>query len=105
MGITELGDACAEGTAEYVADVEQQIHDGTLQIFDTSTFTVDGEEVTSAMIDLSYYDYNTNPPTAIYEGETLEAIQDGYFSESTLRSAPYFALRIDGITEDTAIQE
>ncbi|HIS81012.1 MAG TPA: hypothetical protein IAB52_06060 [Candidatus Scatomonas merdavium] len=57
------------------------------------------------MIDLSYYDYNTNPPTAIYEGETLEAIQDGYFSESTLRSAPYFALRIDGITEDTAIQE
>ena len=105
VGITELGDVCAEGTAEYVADVEQQIHDGTLQIFDTSTFTVDGEEVTSAMIDLSYYDYNTNPPTAIYEGETLEAIQDGYFSESTLRSAPYFALRIDGITEDTAIQE
>ena len=25
---------------------------------------------------------------------------DGYFDESTLRSAPYFALRIDGITED-----
>ena len=35
-----------------------------------------------------------------YEGETKEAIQDGYFAESTLRSAPYFAERIDGITED-----
>ena len=38
--------------------------------------------------------------TAIYPGETVECIKDGYFSESTFRSAPYFALRIDGITED-----
>ena len=28
-----------------------------------------------------------------------EAIVDGAFQESVLRSAPYFALRIDGITE------
>ena len=104
VGITELNEACAEGTAEYVADVEQQIHDGTLHIFDTSTFTVDGQEVTTATVDLSYYDYNTNPPTAIYQGATEEAIQDGYFAESTLRSAPYFALRIDGITEDTVTE-
>jgi basic membrane protein A len=102
VGITELGDACAEGTAEYVADVEQQIHDGTLQIFDTSKFTVDGQEVTTATVDLSYYDYSTDPATVIYQGATEEAIQDGHFAESTLRSAPYFALHIDGITEDLA---
>lgn len=28
-----------------------------------------------------------------------EAIVDGAFQESVLRSTPYFALRIDGITE------
>lgn len=92
VGITELSDACAEGTAERVAEVEQQIKDGTLHVFNTDSYTVNGEKVTSDMIDLSYMD--------TYEGETLEAIQDGYFSESTLRSAPYFAERIDGITED-----
>lgn len=100
VGITALGDACAEGTAEYVADVEKQLTDGTLHVFDTSKFTVDGKEVTTAEIDLSFYDYSQNPPEAIYAGETKEAIQDGYFAESTLRSAPYFLLHIDGITED-----
>lgn len=38
--------------------------------------------------------------TAIYKGETVEAIKDGAFAESTFRSAPYFQLRIDGIVED-----
>ena len=31
--------------------------------------------------------------------DTGEAIVDGVFQESVLRSAPYFGLRIDGITE------
>ena len=31
--------------------------------------------------------------------DTGEAIKDGDFEESVLRSAPYFSLRIDGITE------
>ena len=51
-------------------------------------------------IDLTFYDYSTGTPVAVYQGDTEEAITDGYFSESTLRSAPYFSLRIDGITED-----
>ena len=34
-----------------------------------------------------------------FEPDTGEAITDGIFHESTLRSAPYFAMRIDGITE------
>jgi basic membrane protein A len=55
--------------------------------------------VTSCKIDMSYFDFSTNPPTQVYKGETVEAIVDGAFSESTFRSAPYFSIRIDGITE------
>lgn len=99
VGITALGESCAEGTADVVAEVEGKLKDGSLQVFDTSTFTVGGEEVTTAECDMSFMDWSTN--TAIYEGETVEAIEDGHFAESTFRSAPYFTLRIDGITEDT----
>lgn len=100
VGITELGPECAEGTQEKVDDVISQIKDGSLKVFDTSTFTVDGQPVTTAECDLSYMDYTQNPPEVIYQGDTVEAIVDGAFSESTFRSAPYFTLRIDGITED-----
>ncbi|MGN8630980.1 BMP family ABC transporter substrate-binding protein [Blautia sp. HCP3S3_G3] len=105
VSITELGESCAEGTADYVADVEAQLTEGTLHVFDTATFTVGGEQVTSAPCDLSFMDYTADPPVAIYEGETVEAITDGYFAESEFRSAPYFALRIDGITEDAEAVE
>lgn len=100
VAITDLGPEVAEGTAEKVAEVEAALKDGSLHVFDTSKFTVGGATVTSAPIDLTFYDYSTGTPVAVYEGDTEEAITDGYFSESTLRSAPYFALRIDGITED-----
>ena len=105
VSITELGESCPEGTADYVADVEAQLTEGTLHVFDTATFTVGGEQVTSAPCDLSFMDYTADPPVAIYEGETVEAITDGYFAESEFRSAPYFALRIDGITEDAEAVE
>ena len=88
--ITELGDACAEGTAEKVAEVEAAIADGSLQVFDCSTFTVDGEEVTSFLA------LDTDGD---WVGDTGEAIEDGVFYESTLRAAPYFSLAIDGITQ------
>ena len=98
VAITDLGPSCAAGTAEKVAEVEKAIHDGTLKVFDTATFTVGGETVTSAPCDMSFMDWSTM--TAIYEGETVEAIVDGAFEESVFRSAPYFQLRIDGIIED-----
>ena len=97
VAITDLGPSCAAGTAEKVAEVEEAIRSGSLKVFDTATFTVGGETVTSAPCDMSFMDWSTM--TAIYEGETVEAIVDGAFEESTFRSAPYFALRIDGITE------
>jgi basic membrane protein A len=88
--ISALGESCAAGTAEKVAEVEAAIKDGTLNVFDTSTFTVGGETVTS------YLAIDTNGD---WVGDEGEAISDGVFHESTLRSAPYFGLRIDGITE------
>ncbi len=100
VAITDLGPECAEGTAEKVAEVEAALTDGSLHVFDTATFTVGGQPVTTAEVDLTYYDYTTGEAVVIYQGEVKEAIHDGYFDESTLRSAPYFALRIDGITED-----
>lgn len=100
VAITDLGPECAEGTAEKVAEVEAALKDGSLHVFDTAAFTVDGKTVDSAEVDLTFYDFSTGSPVALYEGPTVEAIADGYFHESESRSAPYFALRIDGITED-----
>ena len=69
-------------------------------MFDTSKFTVDGKEVTSCPVDLTYYDFSTGSPVAVYQGKTEEAVSDGYFHEGELRAAPTFSLRIDGIIED-----
>ena len=86
--ISALGSACAPGTEEKVAEVEGAIKDGSLHVFDTSTFTVNGAEVTTtASADLEN-DYHG-----------VEYIADGYFHESEYASAPAFAFRIDGITE------
>ena len=90
--IFPLGESAAEGTADKVAEVEAGLKDGSLQVFDCSTFTVDGEHPTQA------YGLDTDGDFVNDEGE---AIVDGVFQESVLRSAPYFALRIDGITEIT----
>ncbi len=103
VAITTLGASCAAGTAEKVAEVEAALKDGTLHVFDTSTFTEGGAAVTSVPVDLSYYDYSTGAPVLIYEGETVEAIKTdangvSYFDESSYRAAPYFSLIIDGIT-------
>ena len=92
VAITELGTACAEGTAEKVEEVENAIKSGEFHVFDITTFTVDGEQVDSCVVDLNN-NYETTDP------EDEEAIWDGYFHESELRSAPSFALEIDGITK------
>ncbi len=88
--ISPLGESCAPGTAEKVAEVEAALKDGTLNVFDTANFTSGGQTVTS------YLAIDTNGD---WVGDTGEAIKDGIFYESTLRSAPYFGIRIDGITE------
>lgn len=92
VAITELGASCAEGTADKVAEVEAAIKDGSLHVFDTTTFTVDGKNLDEYVVDLTGNFETTD------EGDK-NAIMDGYFHESEFRSAPSFDIRIDGITE------
>ena len=90
VALTPLGPNVAEGTAEKVEEVIAALKDGSLHVFDTKTFTVDGKEVTSAFATDSDGDW---------VNDCDEAIIDGYYHESYFQSAPSFSLRIDGITE------
>lgn len=83
--ISQLGTACAPGTQEAVEAAIAKIKSGELHVFDCSTFTVNGEHLTS---------YNQS-----FGFEGTELIWDGYFHESEVISAPLFDIRIDGITE------
>ena len=87
--LTEVGTAAAEGTQAAIDEASAKLVSGELKVFDTATFTVDGNALTTYMADV---DTDAN-----YEGDH-EAIVDGYFAESTDRSAPYFNVFIDGIT-------
>ena len=101
MVLTDLNDAAvAAGTAEKLEEVKAAIEAGTTKVFDTTTFTVSGDNlndnikvdaeghVTSYMADVD--------TDAAYTGDT-EVVEDGAFQESVKRSAPYFDLKIDGI--------
>ena len=100
--LTDINEqAAAAGTAEKLAAVKADIEAGKLHVFDTTTFTVSGDNVVPTLtVDAngnatSYMaDVDTDPN---YEGDT-EVIENGYFNESAKRSAPYFDLKIDGIT-------
>ena len=100
--LTDINEqAAAAGTADKVAEVKADIESGKLHVFDTTTFTVSGDNVTPTMtVDAngnvtSYMaDVDTDPA---YTGDT-EVVENGYFNESAKRSAPYFDLQIDGIT-------
>ncbi len=89
VGTTELGKAAAAGTAEKVSEVSAKIASGELKVFDCSKFTVKGEHITSY----------TN--AFGFEGNECIKTENGvtYFDESSLRAAPYFDVRVDGITE------
>ena len=89
--LTELGSAAAEGTQEKIDEVKAQLEDGTLHVFDTATFTVDGKTLDSYEADIDT-DADYTPDH--------EVVADGYFHESDVefRSAPYFNVQIDGIT-------
>lgn len=88
--LTEVNNkVAAAGTAEALKAAEEKLVAGELHVFDTANFTVKGETLTSYMADVDT-DANYTPDT--------EVIADGFFHESEKRSAPYFDLRIDGIT-------
>ena len=72
--ITPLGKSIAAGTEDAVKEAEEAIKAGTLHVFDTSTFTINGAPM-----------------------EDSDYVFDGYFHESELASAPAFSAIIDGI--------
>ena len=71
-GINE--NAAAEGTLAALKAAVAGLKDGSVKVFDTKNFQVEGKAV---------------------EGEN---VVDGIFEESKKQSAPYFDLKIDGIT-------
>ena len=88
--LTDLNEnVAAEGTADKLAEVEAALADGSLQVFDTSKFTVGGKELKSAFALDTDGDFTPDKEEAVF---------DGAFHESYFQSAPYFAQRIDGIT-------
>ncbi len=87
--LTDVNEAvAAEGTADAIAAAKAKLEDGSLKVFDITTFTVEGKQLDSYMADVDT-DKDYTPDT--------EVIKDGAFLESTFRSAPYFAVQIDGI--------
>ena len=88
--LSEVNTAAAAANTQSILDgVKAQLIAGEIKVFDTATFTVGGQTLTTYMADVD--------TDAAFEGDT-EAIVNGYFAESTERSAPYFDIRIDGIT-------
>ncbi len=94
--ITALGAAAAKGTQEKLDEVKKGLQDGTIKVFDCSTFTVEGKELTSFIADVDDAgDYK--PETEVIETENGIT----FVNESAKRSAPYFNMIIDGITAVT----
>ena len=88
--LTELNTkVAAKDTVEAIKKAEDAIKAGTLQVFDTSTFTVGGQVVDHAFAVDTDGDFAPDKDEAVF---------DGAFHESYFQSAPYFGLRIDGIT-------
>ena len=98
----------APNTKEKMKEVKQALIDGKLNVFDTTTFTVSkfGDGVKdftnlNAKVDstgkVTEYMADVDSDEK-YAGDT-NVIKGNVFEESLYRSAPYFDIRIDGITE------
>ena len=107
--ISELGSKVAPGTKEAVDAAWAGLKNGTLKIFDTAKFTVKTDyDKTVAAGKTPTYEIDADghvtkcfalDSNGDFVNDTGEAIVNGAFEESVLRSAPYFSLRIDNIVE------
>lgn len=82
----------AEGTEKAIKDAIAELKAGTLKVFDTSKdnyILKDGQKVTS---------YTADVDTDAAFTKDTEVVLNGFFNESSFRSAPYFDMPIDGIT-------
>ena len=93
--LTDVNEAvAAEGTVAKLEEVKAALQDGSVQVFDTAAFTVEGKALDSYKADVDTdADVNLSPE----EKADTEVIEGGVFYESKHRSAPYFDLQIDGI--------
>ena len=86
----------ADGTVAKIEEAVTKLKNGTLKVFDVTKFTYENGKTVDAdfladVIDLGDYKADTKVV------KTENGIT--YFAESEFRSAPYFEIRIDGITE------
>ena len=89
--LTKNADRLADYKAK-VAAKEAALIDGSLKVFDTSKFTVNGARVTTYLADV------IDDGTFTGETEAIKTVGSvSFFNESVYRSAPYFDLDIDGI--------
>lgn len=97
--VLEFGAGVSQAAKDAVAAAEAALKAGTLKVFDCSTFTVDGEMLTEYTADVHP---DPDPTKPIPDTQVIKT-ENGvtYFAESAdgFRSAPYFDVRIDGITE------
>ncbi|MCQ2478620.1 MAG: BMP family ABC transporter substrate-binding protein [Clostridia bacterium] len=83
-------DVVAKGTEDKLKETIEQFKAGTLHVFSTDTWTLEGKKLEEYKADVD----------GDFTGET-NVIHDGYFDESNaeqFRSAPYFDIIIDGVT-------
>ena len=98
VALTKINYDCFEAKKDdvdaKVKAVVDQLHDGSLKVFDCSKFTVEGKNISEYKITDTF---STVIGTQCIKNENNVK----YFDESNteVRSAPYFDIRIDGITE------
>lgn len=106
--LTELGEqAPAAGTQAKIEGIAKQLKEGSIKVFDVSTFTVSKNytEMTNQYPALTDVTVDESKHLTSAKQNGVEVIKESngikYFDEScvaTNRSAPYFDMDIDGIT-------
>ena len=83
------GNSTCSNTHAQLHETQMALIAGKIQVFDTDTFTVSGNHVTSCKRDMNGTDN---------AADVVELINNGAFYESFFRSYPLFDLDIDGIS-------
>ncbi len=96
--VTELNPATVPaGAAEKVKEVEEAIKAGTLKVFDVTTFTAPAGAGYAVDADGHLTSAFATDTNGDWVADANEVVIDGAFCESSVQSAPYFAIIIDGI--------
>ena len=106
--VTTLGPAAAEGTQAVLDSVKAELIAGTRKVFDTANFTVRNAKAdTSDFSKAGAITMDADGKLTAYNADIIDlgdfigetnAIENGIFTESSKRSAPYFDIIIDGIS-------